>query len=230
MRASVYGILGLTPVAQHVSLGLCRGRQQLPRYRLRHMPLISADRRAPGRADTTRGRRPPPSRGAASRPPRTHDQEEKDDEQKDAKKPKTEIPVLPARRSPVDPLRQGIASRLPRAVRGRRDRLRGADGRPAGDVRRRPRQEAHRRLRRDQERHRIPDRGGARPTTTRGATSTRDFKKYDVVRVRGGKFKIPFSLDENTGAVEARFHVPIARRDAPRAGARQRRHGRTAAV
>ena len=32
-----------------------------------------------------------------------------------------------------------------------------------------------------------------------------DFKKYDGVRVRGGKFKIPFSLDENTGASKLDF-------------------------
>ena len=32
-----------------------------------------------------------------------------------------------------------------------------------------------------------------------------DFKYFDVVRVRGGKFKIPFSLDENTGASRLDF-------------------------
>jgi len=32
-----------------------------------------------------------------------------------------------------------------------------------------------------------------------------DFKKYDVARVRGGKFKLPFSLDENTGATHLDF-------------------------
>ena len=32
-----------------------------------------------------------------------------------------------------------------------------------------------------------------------------EFKKYDVARVRGGKFKIPFSLDENTGASRLDF-------------------------
>ena len=32
-----------------------------------------------------------------------------------------------------------------------------------------------------------------------------DFKKYDSVRVRGGKFKIPFSLDENTSASRLDF-------------------------
>ena len=32
-----------------------------------------------------------------------------------------------------------------------------------------------------------------------------EFKKYDEVRVRGGKFKIPFSLDENTGASRLDF-------------------------
>ena len=51
-----------------------------------------------------------------------------------------------------------------------------------------------------------------------------DFKKYDAVRVRGGKFKIPFSLDENTGASKLDF---MFRRcgDAPRARARSRRPG-----
>jgi phosphate-selective porin OprO and OprP len=32
-----------------------------------------------------------------------------------------------------------------------------------------------------------------------------DFKKFTTVRVRGGKFKIPFSLDENTGAAKLDF-------------------------
>lgn len=32
-----------------------------------------------------------------------------------------------------------------------------------------------------------------------------DFKSFDVARVRGGKFKIPFSLDENTGATRLDF-------------------------
>jgi phosphate-selective porin OprO/OprP len=32
-----------------------------------------------------------------------------------------------------------------------------------------------------------------------------DFKKFDAVRVRGGKFKLPFSLDENTGASKLDF-------------------------
>lgn len=32
-----------------------------------------------------------------------------------------------------------------------------------------------------------------------------EFKSYDVARVRGGKFKIPFSLDENTGASRLDF-------------------------
>lgn len=32
-----------------------------------------------------------------------------------------------------------------------------------------------------------------------------DFKYFDVVRVRGGKFKMPFSLDENTGASKLDF-------------------------
>lgn len=32
-----------------------------------------------------------------------------------------------------------------------------------------------------------------------------DFKYFDAVRVRGGKFKIPFSLDENTGATHLDF-------------------------
>lgn len=32
-----------------------------------------------------------------------------------------------------------------------------------------------------------------------------DFKSFDVARVRGGKFKIPFSLDENTGASRLDF-------------------------
>ncbi|HYT67698.1 MAG TPA: porin [Vicinamibacterales bacterium] len=32
-----------------------------------------------------------------------------------------------------------------------------------------------------------------------------DFKYYDVARVRGGKFKVPFSLDENTGASHLDF-------------------------
>jgi phosphate-selective porin OprO and OprP len=32
-----------------------------------------------------------------------------------------------------------------------------------------------------------------------------DFKKYAAVRVRGGKFKVPFSLDENTGASKLDF-------------------------
>lgn len=32
-----------------------------------------------------------------------------------------------------------------------------------------------------------------------------DFKSFDVARVRGGKFKIPFSLDENTGAARLDF-------------------------
>lgn len=32
-----------------------------------------------------------------------------------------------------------------------------------------------------------------------------EFKSYDVARVRGGKFKIPFSLDENTGATRLDF-------------------------
>ncbi len=32
-----------------------------------------------------------------------------------------------------------------------------------------------------------------------------DFKYYDVARLRGGKFKIPFSLDENTGASHLDF-------------------------
>ena len=37
-------------------------------------------------------------------------------------------------------------------------------------------------------------------TTDRWRDVYADFKYFDVVRVRGGKFKIPFSLDENTGA------------------------------
>jgi phosphate-selective porin OprO/OprP len=32
-----------------------------------------------------------------------------------------------------------------------------------------------------------------------------EFKSYDVARVRGGRFKIPFSLDENTGASRLDF-------------------------
>jgi len=32
-----------------------------------------------------------------------------------------------------------------------------------------------------------------------------DFKKFDAVRVRGGQFKLPFSLDENTGAAKLDF-------------------------
>jgi phosphate-selective porin OprO and OprP len=32
-----------------------------------------------------------------------------------------------------------------------------------------------------------------------------EFKRYDAARVRGGKFKIPFSLDENTGASRLDF-------------------------
>ena len=32
-----------------------------------------------------------------------------------------------------------------------------------------------------------------------------EFKPYDMARVRGGKFKIPFSLDENTGATKLDF-------------------------
>ena len=32
-----------------------------------------------------------------------------------------------------------------------------------------------------------------------------DFKTYDTVRVQGGKFKLPFSLDENTGASKLDF-------------------------
>ena len=32
-----------------------------------------------------------------------------------------------------------------------------------------------------------------------------EFKNFDVARVRGGKFKIPFSLDENTGASRLDF-------------------------
>lgn len=32
-----------------------------------------------------------------------------------------------------------------------------------------------------------------------------DFKHYDAVRVRGGQFKLPFSLDENTGATHLDF-------------------------
>lgn len=32
-----------------------------------------------------------------------------------------------------------------------------------------------------------------------------EFKQFDVARVRGGKFKIPFSLDENTGASRLDF-------------------------
>ena len=32
-----------------------------------------------------------------------------------------------------------------------------------------------------------------------------DFKRYDAIRVRGGHFKLPFSLDENTGAAHLDF-------------------------
>ncbi len=32
-----------------------------------------------------------------------------------------------------------------------------------------------------------------------------DYKQFDAVRLRGGKFKIPFSLDENTGATHLDF-------------------------
>src|SRR5436190_1561696 len=32
-----------------------------------------------------------------------------------------------------------------------------------------------------------------------------EYKQFDLVRVRGGQFKIPFSLDENTGASRLDF-------------------------
>ena len=62
-------------------------------------------------------------------------------------------------------------------------------------------------------------------TTIRGATSSRTTGTSASPQVQGGKFKLPFSLDENTSADEPRLHLPLAGRDAPRARPRSRRDG-----
>ena len=173
-------------------------------------------------------------RAAASRP--RQDTQQADPRKTKPKKEKTgrrrrrsrrtAVPVVPPRRSSVDPLRQGthldFRARFAADVTDSDAPTRRSPGELAAV---------------DLGKKRIGVSGEIAnavefqveaeltDATIPGATSTPTSRTSTSSRVRGGKFKMPFSLDENTGAAQARLHVPLARGDAPRARARPRRHG-----
>ena len=52
-----------------------------------------------------------------------------------------------------------------------------------------------------------------------------NYQQFDFVQVQGGKFKLPFSLDENTGPTESGFRLSLPGGARPGAEQRSRAHG-----